>query len=85
MYQIADLLSGAIKGFEDTKKKIDKQKKSDDSTENLINSTIKSDMTACLKAVNKFKSLNSANVRALVKLCGQYLKYAKSAKTEKTE
>lgn len=85
MYKIADILSGAIKGFEDTKKKIDKQKKSDDSTENLINSTMKSDMTACLKAVNKFKSLNSANVRALVKLCGQYLKYAKSSKTEKTE
>lgn len=33
-----------------------------------------------LKTVNKLKEINSSNVRALVKLCGQYLKYAKPAK-----
>lgn len=84
MYKIADMLNGAIKSFEDVKKKINEQKKSNDATENLINDVSKKDIAECIKVANKFKALNSANVRALVKLCGQYLKSAKSTKTEKT-
>ena len=38
------------------------------------------ELTNTLKTVNKLKEINSSNVRALVKLCGQYLKYAKPAK-----
>lgn len=37
-------------------------------------------LSSTLKTVNKLKEINSANVRALVKLCGQYLKAAKPAK-----
>ncbi len=84
MYKIADMLNGAIKSFEDVKKKINEQKKSNDATENLINDVSKKDIAECIKVANKFKALNSANVRALVKLCGQYLKSAKSTKNEKT-
>ena len=84
MYKIADMLSGAIKSFEDVKKKINKRNKTEDSAENLVNDISKKDIAECIKVANKFKALNSANVRALVKLCGQYLKAAKSAKTEKT-
>jgi len=84
MYKIADMLSGSIKSFEDVKKKINKRNKTEDSAENLVNDISKKDIAECIKVANKFKALNSANVRALVKLCGQYLKAAKSAKTEKT-
>lgn len=84
MYKIADVLSGAIKSFEDIKKKIYERSATDESAKNLINDISKKDIAECIKVANKFKALNSANVRALVKLCGQYLKSAKSTKNEKT-
>ena len=82
MYKIADVLSGAIKSFEDIKKKIYERSATDESSKNLINDISKKDIAECIKVANKFKALNSANVRALVKLCGQYIKSAKTKPAE---
>ena len=83
MYKIADVLSGAIKSFEDIKKKIYERSATDESSKNLINDISKKDIAECIKVANKFKALNSANVRALVKLCGQYIKSAKTKPADK--
>ena len=78
MYKIADTLKGAIAEFERVAEKIKKSnKKNQDDADKLIANMSKMDMAECIKTANKFKSLNSANVRALVKLCGQYIKSAK--------
>jgi len=84
-YKIADTLSEAIADFERTLNKLKKAGKNDkDPADELSTAMSKRDITECIKVANKFKALNSANVRALVKLCGQYLKSAKSTKNEKT-
>lgn len=78
MYKIADTLKGAIAEFERVAEKIKKSnKKNQDDADKLIANMSKMDMAECIKTANKFKDLNSANVRALVKLCGQYIKSAK--------
>ena len=78
MYKIADVLKGAIAEFERVAEKIkNSKKKNQDDADKLIANMSKMDMAECIKTANKFKDLNSANVRALVKLCGQYLKAAK--------
>ena len=77
-YKIADTLSGAIATFEDVAKKVKKaSKKATDPTDKQINDISAKDIAACIKAANKFKALNSTNVRALVKLCGKYIKSVK--------
>lgn len=77
-YKIADTLSGAIASFEDVAKKIKTSGKKDkDAADKLVTDISKKDIAACIAAANKFKALNSANVRALVKLCGKYIKSAK--------
>ena len=81
MYKIADVLKGAIADFERVAEKIKKSnKKNQDDADKLIANMSKMDMAECIKTANKFKDLNSANVRALVKLCGQYIKAAKADK-----
>ena len=81
MYKIADTLKGAIAEFERVLEKIKKsKKKNQDDADKLIANMSKMDMAECIKTANKFKDLNSANVRALVKLCGQYIKAAKADK-----
>lgn len=81
MYKIADTLKGAIAEFERVLEKIKKsKKKNQDDADKLIANMSKMDMAECIKTANKFKDLNSANVRALVKLCGQYIKAAKTDK-----
>lgn len=81
MYKIADTLKGAIAEFERVAEKIkNSKKKNQDDADKLIANMSKMDMAECIKTANKFKDLNSANVRALVKLCGQYIKAAKSDK-----
>ena len=81
MYKIADTLKGAIAEFERVAEKIKKsKKKNQDDADKLIANMSKMDMAECIKTANKFKDLNSANVRALVKLCGQYIKAAKADK-----
>lgn len=78
MYKIADVLKGAIAEFERVAEKIkNSKKKNQDDADKLIANMSKMDMAECIKTANKFKDLNSANVRALVKLCGQYIKAAK--------
>lgn len=81
MYKIADTLKGAISEFERVLEKIkNSKKKNQDDADKLIDNMSKMDMAECIKTANKFKDLNSANVRALVKLCGQYIKAAKADK-----
>lgn len=81
MYKIADVLKGAIAEFERVAEKIkNSKKKNQDDADKLIANMSKMDMAECIKTANKFKDLNSANVRALVKLCGQYIKAAKADK-----
>lgn len=81
MYKIADTLKGAIAEFERVLEKIKKsKKKNQDDADKLIANMSKMDIAECIKTANKFKDLNSANVRALVKLCGQYIKAAKADK-----
>lgn len=81
MYKIADVLKGAIAEFERVAAKIkNSKKKNQDDADKLIANMSKMDMAECIKTANKFKDLNSANVRALVKLCGQYIKAAKADK-----
>ena len=81
MYKIADTLKGAIAEFERVLAKIKKsKKKNQDDADKLIANMSKMDIAECIKTANKFKDLNSANVRALVKLCGQYIKAAKADK-----
>lgn len=81
MYKIADTLKGAIAEFERVLEKIkNSKKKNQDDADKLIANMSKMDMAECIKTANKFKDLNSANVRALVKLCGQYIKAAKADK-----
>lgn len=81
MYKIADVLKGAIAEFERVAEKIkNSKKKNQDDVDKLIANMSKMDMAECIKTANKFKDLNSANVRALVKLCGQYIKAAKADK-----
>lgn len=81
MYKIADVLKGAISEFERVAEKIkNSKKKNQDDADKLIANMSKMDMAECIKTANKFKDLNSANVRALVKLCGQYIKAAKADK-----
>jgi hypothetical protein len=81
MYKIADVLKGAIAEFERVAEKIkNSKKKNQDDTDKLIANMSKMDIAECIKTANKFKDLNSANVRALVKLCGQYIKAAKADK-----
>lgn len=81
MYKIADTLKGAIADFERVAEKIkNSKKKNQDDADKLIANMSKMDMAECIKTANKFKDLNSANVRALVKLCGQYIKAAKADK-----
>ena len=82
MYKIADVLKGAIADFERVAEKIkNSKKKNQDDADKLIANISKMDMAECIKTANKFKDLNSANVRALVKLCGQYIKAAKADKS----
>lgn len=82
MYKIADVLKGAIAEFERVAEKIkNSKKKNQDDADKLIANMSKMDMAECIKTANKFKDLNSANVRALVKLCGQYIKAAKADKS----
>lgn len=82
-YKIADTLSGAIATFERVAEKVKKaSKKATDPTDKQINDISAKDIASCIKAANKFKALNSANVRALVKLCGKYIKSAKTKPTE---
>lgn len=77
-YKIADTLNGAIADFERVAAKIKKYGKKDkDDADKLVTDISKKDIAACITAANKFKALNSANVRALVKLCGKYIKSAK--------
>ena len=81
MYKIADTLKGAIAEFERVLEKVkNSKKKNQDDADKLIANMSKMDMAECIKTANKFKDLNSANVRALVKLCGQYIKAAKADK-----
>ena len=81
MYKIADTLKGAIADFERVLEKIKKsKKKNQDDADKLIANISKMDIAECIKTANKFKDLNSANVRALVKLSGQYIKAAKADK-----
>ena len=81
MYKIADTLKGAIADFERVLEKIKKsKKKNQDDADKLIANISKMDIAECIKTANKFKDLNSANVRALVKLCGKYIKAAKADK-----
>lgn len=81
MYKIADVLKGAIAEFERVLEKVkNSKKKNQDDADKLIANMSKMDMAECIKTANKFKDLNSANVRALVKLCGQYIKAAKADK-----
>lgn len=81
MYKIADVLKGAIAESERVAEKIkNSKKKNQDDADKLIANMSKMDMAECIKTANKFKDLNSANVRALVKLCGQYIKAAKADK-----
>lgn len=83
MYKIADTLKGAIAEFERVLEKVkNSKKKNQDDADKLIANMSKMDMAECIKTANKFKDLNSANVRALVKLCGQYLKAAKTKPAE---
>lgn len=83
MYKIADVLKGAIAEFERVAEKIkNSKKKNQDDADKLIANMSKMDMAECIKTANKFKDLNSANVRALVKLCGQYIKAAKTKPAE---
>lgn len=83
MYKIADTLKGAIAEFERVLEKVkNSKKKNQDDADKLIANMSKMDMAECIKTANKFKDLNSANVRALVKLCGQYIKAAKTKSTE---
>ena len=83
MYKIADTLSKAITDFERVQEKLKKAGKNDkDPADELVTSMSKRDIAACIKTANKFKALNSANVRALVKLCGQYIKSAKTKPAE---
>lgn len=83
MYKIADVLKGAIAEFERVAEKIkNSKKKNQDDADKLIANMSKMDMAKCIKTANKFKDLNSANVRALVKLCGQYIKAAKTKPAE---
>lgn len=83
MYKIADTLKGAISEFERVLEKIkNSKKKNQDDADKLIANMSKMDMAECIKTANKFKDLNSANVRALVKLCGQYIKAAKTKPAE---
>lgn len=83
MYKIADVLKGAIAEFERVAEKIkNSKKKNQDDADKLIANMSKMDMAECIKTANKFKALNSANVRALVKLCGQYIKSAKAKPAE---
>lgn len=83
MYKIADTLKGAIAEFERVLEKIkNSKKKNQDDADKLIYNMSKMDMAECIKTANKFKDLNSANVRALVKLCGQYIKAAKTKPAE---
>ena len=82
-YKIADTLSGAIADFERVAEKLKKSGKKDkDAADKLVNDISKKDIAACIAAATKFKALNSANVRALVKLCGQYIKAAKTKPAE---
>ena len=82
-YKIADTLSGAIADFERVAEKLKKSGKKDkDAADKLVTDISKKDIAACIAAATKFKALNSANVRALVKLCGQYIKAAKTKPTE---
>lgn len=83
MYKIADVLKGAIAEFERVAEKIkNSKKKNQDDADKLIANMSKMDIAECIKTANKFKDLNSANVRALVKLCGQYIKAAKTKPAE---
>lgn len=83
MYKIADTLKGAIAEFERVLEKIkNSKKKNQDDADKLIANMSKMDMAECIKTANKFKDLNSVNVRALVKLCGQYIKAAKTKPAE---
>lgn len=83
MYKIADVLKGAIAEFERVAEKIkNSKKKNQDDVDKLIANMSKMDMAELIKTANKFKDLNSANVRALVKLCGQYIKAAKTKPAE---
>jgi hypothetical protein len=82
-YKIADTLSGAIADFEHVAEKLKKSGKKDkDAADKLVTDISKKDIATCISAATKFKALNSANVRALVKLCGQYIKAAKTKPAE---
>lgn len=90
MYNVGKKIQETISLLEKEKAKIDqkiannKAKTLQDGIDQVDNELTRINLSSALKTINKYKDINSKNVRALVKLCGQYLKAAKATKTEKT-
>lgn len=90
MYNVGKKIQEIITALEKEKAKIDKKiskrnlKTPQDGVDQVNDALTGANLASALKTINKYKDINSKNVRALVKLCGQYLKSAKSTKNEKT-
>lgn len=90
MYNVGKKIQETISLLEKEKAKLDqkiannKAKTLQDGIDQVDNELTRINLSSALKTINKYKDINSKNVRALVKLCGQYLKAAKPVKTEKT-
>ena len=90
MYNVGKKIQEIISSLEKEKAKIDqklvkgKLETPQDGVNQVNTALTGANLSSALKTINKYKDINSKNVRALVKLCGQYLKAAKSVKTEKS-
>lgn len=90
MYNVGKKIKETISLLEKEKAKIDqklvkgKLETPQDGVNQVNTALTGANLSSALKTINKYKDINSKNVRALVKLCGQYLKAAKPVKTEKT-
>ena len=90
MYNVGKKIQEIISSLEKEKAKIDqklvkgKLETPQDGVNQVNTALTGANLSSALKTINKYKDINSKNVRALVKLCGQYLKAAKPVKTEKT-
>lgn len=88
MYNVGKKIQETISLLEKEKAKINqkiannKAKTLQDGIDQVDNELTRINLSSALKTINKYKDINSKNVRALVKLCGQYLKAAKTKPAE---
>ena len=88
MYNVGKKIQEVISLLEKEKAKIDqkvvkgKLETPQDGVDKVNNALTGANLSSALKTINKYKDINSKNVRALVKLCGQYIKSAKTKPAE---